>query len=68
MMKWEKYFTTCHGVYSTDCRKLIREELLSGWQTPVSKSSNSIKCGEIVDWLRNCQLLKDSAPYGWLVR
>jgi len=31
MMKWEKYFTICRSVYSTDCRKLIREELLSGW-------------------------------------
>ena len=30
--------------------------------------SGSIKCGEFLDWLRNCQLLKrDSIPLSWLI-
>jgi len=32
-----------------------------------NKPSGSIKCGEFLDYLRNCQLLRrDSAPWGKL--
>jgi hypothetical protein len=34
-----------------------------------NEHSGSVKCGELCDWLRNCQLLKnDPAPWSWLVK
>jgi hypothetical protein len=38
------------------------------WQTLVNKvTSNSIKCRVFLDYLRNYQLLRDSAARSWLV-
>jgi hypothetical protein len=32
-----------------------------------NETSGSIRCGEFIDWLSDCQLMKDSAPCRYLL-
>jgi len=44
---------------------LAQDRDMAGARECGNKPSGSIKCGEFIDWMRTCQLLKkDSAPWG----